>query len=589
MCGIAGIYSLDGSKIKNLEPRVKMMIDLIKYRGPDNVGYYFNDKHSFGMSNNQLSIVSPDKKIKLPLTYNNRTFLSFNGEIYNYKFLKEKFKLSEKNFRYKTDTEVLYHILNLNKKDLSDLNGVWSFAYYDNEKHSLQLSRDVLGERNLYFYKNKNELIFCSEIRPIFLASNLNFKIDNEGLQDMWKFYACRDDKTILNACKKLKPGTTKIFSINKIKEINHSFIEVEKWLDYSKKNGEKQIREKFLEIFSQELDLRYPQKVKSYSLLSGGIDSSFQNLYLGNNHRLNTLYGISSDFNSFKRSSISEIDLSKMVSTLIKSKHNFVDLRENIVKETLSLYKNSLECLDPAMLNYSQLSNFIKKKRSKVVIASDGPDELMCGYQKDVNRFIEDKGNFLKTPYHKIINTKTFYKKIFKNIENESKYFSSLDNRYDFLKKNLDISQIKALTYATKSIPEYSSIKADKSFMTHSIEVRQPFLSKKVVEFLCGLPKNYRIDRKRKLGKIFLRNLIKNKIKILSEYPKVGFGINLINDGKVYNKMKKRMNETIDDKKILSELGFKAESRALFLSDNIHRSQKYMIFSLIRSVKNLR
>ena len=89
MCGIAGIYSLNNTQIPNLKFRVKKMISMMDYRGPDNVGFYFNDKNTFGMSNNQLSIVSPNKKIKLPLTYNNKTYLSFNGEIYNYNYLKK--------------------------------------------------------------------------------------------------------------------------------------------------------------------------------------------------------------------------------------------------------------------------------------------------------------------------------------------------------------------------------------------------------------------------------------------------------------------------------------------------------------------
>ena len=74
MCGIVGIYSLNNTKIPNLNSRLKKMIELIDYRGPDNTGFYVNENSSFGMANNQLSIVSPNKKIKLPLTYDNNTF-----------------------------------------------------------------------------------------------------------------------------------------------------------------------------------------------------------------------------------------------------------------------------------------------------------------------------------------------------------------------------------------------------------------------------------------------------------------------------------------------------------------------------------
>ena len=589
MCGIAGIYSLNNTQIPNLKFRVKKMISMMDYRGPDNIGFYFNDKNTFGMSNNQLSIVSPNKKIKLPLTYNNKTFLSFNGEIYNYNYLKEKYKVQNNFFKSRTDTEVLYHILNLGLLDLSDLNGVWSFAFYDKDKHKLQLSRDLLGERNLYYYKNKNELIFSSEIRPIFAANNINFNIDNIGLQDMWKYYACREDKTLLEKCFKLKPGSTKIYLNNTSRTVNNSNLEIEKWIDITKSKSHHQISKKFFQIFNEELELRYPKKVKSFSFLSGGIDSSLQNLVLGKNKKLNTLYAISADLNFIKRNNISEMELAKKISNIIKSNHIFVDLRENFIQQAMSISENSLETIDPGMLNFSKLSNIIRNKKSKVVIASDGPDEFLCGYQRDVDNIYNDKKKFLTIPYHKILKSENFYKQIFKKIETESNFFSRPDERYKHLLKKLDITQIKALTYATKSIPEFINIRADKSFMSNSIEIRQPYLSKRIVGFLCSLPLKFRITRKTKLGKIFFRQLIQKNAVKSSLYPKVGFGKNLISDEKVFKKMRKIIHGTIDDKKIISKLNLKKEARNVFLNEKTNNSQKFMIFSLIRSIKNLK
>ena len=166
---------------------------------------------------------------------------------------------------------------------------------------------------------------------------------------------------------------------------------------------------------FDEETNLRYPNKVKSFSLLSGGIDSSFQNLFLAKK-KLNTLYAISSDYNYLEKNNISEINLSRNVSKFINSKHLLAELRENFLKETLKISSNSLETLDPAILNFSKLSNIIRKKNFKVVLASDGPDELLCGYQRDITNYLSKSVNFLKIPYHKIIYQKDFLKKnIFK------------------------------------------------------------------------------------------------------------------------------------------------------------------------------
>lgn len=588
MCGIAGIYSLNNSKIPNLKSRVKKMISMMEYRGPDNVGFYFNEKDTFGMSNNQLSIVSPNKKINLPLSYNNRTYLSFNGEIYNYNYLREKYNISDDHFRSKTDTEVLYNILNQGLLNLTDLNGVWSFAFYDKNEHKLQLSRDLLGERNLYCYKNKNELIFSSEIRPIFAANNISFNVDNIGLQDMWKYYACRNQRTLIKNCFKLKPGSTKIYYKGTNKTINHSYLKIEEWIEYFKNKNISQITEKFEKIFKTELEIRYPKKIKSFSLLSGGVDSSIQNLYMGENKKLNTLYAISSDFNFIKRNNLSEMDLSKKISDAIKSNHIFVDLRKNFIKQAMLTSKNSLETLDPCMLNFSMLSSVIKSKKSKVVLASDGPDELLSGYQRDVDNYIINKKDLLRIPYHKILKPKNFYSQIFENIENESNFFSKPDKRYNHIIKNLDILQIKALTYATKSIPEFINIRADKSFMMNSVEIRQPFLSKNLVSFLCAFPTKFRISKNEKFGKMFFRKLLKKKANYKYSYPKIGFGKNLISDEKVFEEMNKIICETIDDKKIISKMNFKKNARDIFLNKT-NKSQKFMMFSLIRSLKNLK
>ena len=111
MCGISGIYSLSKKPIKNLKPRLKLMTGLLHHRGPDQKGIYTSKNDTFGLSNNRLSIVSPDEKIILPFTKDKKNYLSFNGEIYNYLEIKKKLKKRNIKFSGKTDTEVLYEFL----------------------------------------------------------------------------------------------------------------------------------------------------------------------------------------------------------------------------------------------------------------------------------------------------------------------------------------------------------------------------------------------------------------------------------------------------------------------------------------------
>ena len=161
MCGISGIYSLSNKPIKNLKSRLELMTNLLHHRGPDQKGIYTSKNKTFGLSNNRLSIVSPDEKIVLPFTKDKKNYLSFNGEIYNYLGIKKELKKFKAKFIGKTDTEVLYEFLKkYGSANLKKLNGMWSFAYYKSSNHELILSRDLMGERHLFYTVQKDELIF---------------------------------------------------------------------------------------------------------------------------------------------------------------------------------------------------------------------------------------------------------------------------------------------------------------------------------------------------------------------------------------------------------------------------------------------
>ena len=171
MCGISGIISLDGSEINSLEERIELMTKSLHHRGPDQFGIYCSPKKNFGFSNNRLSIVSPKENLKLPFTKDNKNYLSFNGEVYNYKKIRDLLYNQSIEFQTETDTEVLFEFLKkYENENLDQLNGMWSFAYYNEDKHKL-LSRDLLGERHLFYLIEGNELIFCSEPKPIVVAS----------------------------------------------------------------------------------------------------------------------------------------------------------------------------------------------------------------------------------------------------------------------------------------------------------------------------------------------------------------------------------------------------------------------------------
>ena len=159
MCGIGGVVNLTGEKIPNLQKRSELMLDDLEHRGPDGKGCWINSKRNIMICNTRLAIVDPLYDIKVPLVLNNKV-LSFNGEIYDY--IEQKNRLSRLGCRLvsKCDSEVLMHGLSLEGEDfLEKIDGMWSLAFYDEEKKSLLISRDLLGERQL-FYTQINNLFF---------------------------------------------------------------------------------------------------------------------------------------------------------------------------------------------------------------------------------------------------------------------------------------------------------------------------------------------------------------------------------------------------------------------------------------------
>ena len=170
MCGINGFNFLDKSKIQK-------MMTLTENRGPDAKGIFESENMTLG--HNRLSIIDLSTAANQPLTDDNLTII-FNGEIYNYKSLREKLLLKGVNFKTNSDTEVIIKLF----KEYGDdsfkmLSGIFAIAIWDSKKNELVLIRDIVGVKPLYYYHNTNEkkFYFSSLIKSILVS-----KKDNEAV-----------------------------------------------------------------------------------------------------------------------------------------------------------------------------------------------------------------------------------------------------------------------------------------------------------------------------------------------------------------------------------------------------------------------
>ncbi len=601
MCGISGILSLNGKPINNLENKIKLMTSLLYHRGPDQEGILVTQNHNFGLSNNRLSIVSPKEFIDLPFSKNNNEYLSFNGEIYNYLTLKKSLESRGVRFKTSTDTEVLYEYLINNKfENFEKINGMWSFAFYNKKNNELLLSRDLLGERHLFYTIENNQLIFSSEVKPIISVSENVNEMDFESIINSWKFTSSNPGKTLLKNISRLKPGTNLHFKNGKIKIAQFQKLHPEKWFEFYNANPSiNEVEKKFESIFIQEVDSRLPKDVSYVTALSGGIDSSILAYFISKirNQNINTIFGISGNDQVKKINGYtSELDASYYVANKFNLNHEHIYLNTDAAINDLELAaSNSFDgCIDSGVVNFSGLSKHLQKMNSKVMLFSEGPDEFLGGYLTDVDankidnimgpdkslrflkyltkskygkkllvEFLDLKKNkefeFSYEPFYTRVNhlvsPNSFLEKIIQDYNNSQLFdYGLLDTSYDDIKEHMDFSQLRALNYATKTLPDMFNLRLDKAFMQHSIEVRLPYQSIALAEFFIGMPSKYRF--KDGNGKIFLRNYADKKIdKSISLRPKKGMGNYLWSNKNIYQAL--NFEETILNSDFFSNFPF--------------------------------
>ena len=157
MCGISGIVNLNGSLVQAEE--IEKINDLIKHRGPDDEGYFFEKNLAFG--HRRLAIIDLTDAGHQPMSFKERYVITFNGEIFNYIELREELKELGYVFETSTDTEVILASYDKwGKEAVSRFNGMWAFALYDRSQNIIFCSRDRFGVKPFYFSSTINKFVF---------------------------------------------------------------------------------------------------------------------------------------------------------------------------------------------------------------------------------------------------------------------------------------------------------------------------------------------------------------------------------------------------------------------------------------------
>ncbi|MBU6430888.1 MAG: asparagine synthase (glutamine-hydrolyzing) [Patescibacteria group bacterium] len=552
MCGIAGII---GENTKNKKALVKEMTDCIAHRGPDDDGFYDDEKVGLGMR--RLSIIDL-KSGKQPIeSKDGSSLIFFNGEIYNYKELRRDLTNNGFKFKTNTDTEVILRLYeNEGEKMLTKLRGMFAFCVYDKKQNSLFIARDYFGIKPLYYFVQDGKIAaFASEIKSILLHPEYEREANDEAVFNYLSFQYNPMKETIFKNIYKLDPG-----SFLKINLRDGRFNEERYW-SFEFVQDEKMDEKKS----GQELLLRLEDSVRHHmvsdvpvgSFLSGGIDSSIiaglMKKVSDSNDKKNSTFTV-----GFK--GLSEGGEAKETSDNLQTNHMEITVSPEEYFKALPkiVWHFDEPVADPSAVGLYFLAKGARKK-VKVVLSGEGADELFGGYNiyleplsfsrqwmKFIPKFLinaflkpivglkfDFKGkNYLKRYFSKLEDWYIGNASIFKKSEIEKLWKGDRYEKFDltnYYKKVADLSDSTKMQFIDINTWLIGDIltKADKMTMANSLELRVPFLDVKIAEFASKLPD--RLKFRKRITKYLLRESVKGIVpESTRNRKKLGFPIPL-------------------------------------------------------------
>ena len=525
MCGIAGILHFNKSDVE--VSNLKKMTDIIAHRGPDGEGQWVNKKGNVGFGHRRLSIIDLSEAGKQPMHYaNNNLSITFNGEIYNYIELREKLKTQNYQFTTGTDTEVIlaaYHYWGENC--LTHFDGMFAFAIWDEEKQELFCARDRFGEKPFYYYKDDEQLIFASEMKALWEVGVKKEK--NLYRNYLYLLYNTTEDtydntSTFYNNIYQLAPSSYfKISSSKTITQTKYWDIDLDHTIDISFDNAQK----KFRELFINSIQLRLRSDVAVGSSLSGGLDSSSIVMLIDQlKAKDHTQKTFSARFKNFKN------DEGKFMQYVIDSTNAEAYFVYPTAESTLNNLTKILHHQEEPIGSLSVAAQFevmqlAKKNGVTVLQDGQGADEILGGYPGYYNAYLLELYKTNRAQYKIEIDAHNkFYNKTntptpfdFKMHSLQYNTQKKLANHAKNLKPNNSsffvgihpdiVQQFKKSPNPLIREPNlkkrlYDSILnrglnellrySDRNSMANAIEVRLPFLSHHLVEFLFSLPNEY-------------------------------------------------------------------------------------------------
>ena len=510
MCGIVVTNTLNNLTKAELLSRIKR-------RGPDhqNIRQY-GDLY---IGHSRLSILDLDVRSNQP--FESKTYvLTFNGEIYNYKELRIELKQKGHKFSTNSDTEVLLAMYReYGKECLHRIRGMFAFCIHNMEENSLFFARDITGQKPLYYFFNDNKISISSSLMLIYDLHKPKFNYT--ALEEFFRFrYIISEDSTPFINCSKLNPGYCGTVNLDDFS------MSIEPYVDLSEDSyggSFEEAKTALGELIQDSVKDRLISDVPLGVFLSGGLDSSLIAYYATKHSEELSTFSL-----GFDGLESNELKGARAVAKHLKTRHYECVVKPEEVSSALDDFFLAYEepFADGSAIPSLILSKFAKSQMT-VALSGDGADELFLGYNRYEyfsrllwQQYIPLKMRYLFSYLSDIFRSKSWsrylrflgsrnMKELYYGVVSsfDTREFKSLPDSFgsDFNKSH----PIKSAAIWDKEhyLPNDINQKVDRASMFFGLEVRSPFLDKRITDFASALPERYMYSERRK--KHVLRSLL--------------------------------------------------------------------------------
>lgn len=581
MCGICGIYNFN-KPIKDAGV-IQAMANSLAHRGPDGQGFFFNNREThLCLPDNELAriegkgnVVFGHRRLSIidlagghqPLgNEDDRVWVTYNGEIYNFKGIREQLEALGHKFRTNCDTEVIVHAYEeWGGQCVRRFRGMFAFAIWDSRNDTLFLARDRLGIKPLYYYQDAEKIVFASEIKAILADQRIARQVNEEALCDYFSFLYIPAPKSIFHGIKKLPPG-------HHLTIRNGTTSGPEKYWDlsFAKVNtslSESEWCERIIEKLRESIKIRLVSDVPLGAFLSGGIDSSAVVVLMSSL----MAEPVKTSSIGFRDSEFNELEYASRIVARYHTDHH----QQIMEADAVGLVEDLVWYYDEPFADSSAIPTYLvsqmTRERVTVALSGDGGDENFAGYRRYYFDQLENRlrgiipdffrtsvigfmarvypkadwlpqvfraktllSNVAMSPMEGYFNSMSWFggdknRILSEEVRTNLQKYSSLGlfDHYGALCESADpLTRVQYVDIKTYLVDDILA-KVDRASMANSLEVRVPLLDHEFMELVASIPPDLKLRRRE--GKYILKKCLETYLPDDILYrKKMGFSIPL-------------------------------------------------------------